>query len=391
MTVAPALPTSQWIIATLAGAGALPAPEWNRLARRGFHLQPWFRAAEDCGWPARHVLVREGEQARAVIPAYLTGARTPHDLHERWLGPLRSLERLGLGLRPVISVQPPFALTSDALGDLNGLPRPVLAQVFEELEETAARERAKAVVWPFVDPSDDAVIALARERGYAVLDAGVTARLRIWWGSFDEYVASRSKSVRRTIRADLAALENAGLESVSTSDFRLHAAEMDTLYRLAYRRRNGRVSQLAIGYFERLAAHASPPVIAMLTSSDGRLVGTSVNLAAGSLLDGTFSAFALTEQRGPAYLNDLVYEPIRMACRLGIPTLDLGMSALYPKVLRGGRLRRRVALVRGTGPVTHRMLAALGASVARRQAAKERRMLGPLWGPRCYEDGEDLP
>jgi hypothetical protein len=326
-----------------------------------------------------------------VIPAYLTGARTPHDLHERWLGPLRSLERLGLGLRPVISVQPPFALTSDALGDLNGLPRPVLAQVFEELEETAARERAKAVVWPFVDPSDDAVIALARERGYAVLDAGVTARLRIWWGSFDEYVASRSKSVRRTIRADLAALENAGLESVSTSDFRLHAAEMDTLYRLAYRRRNGRVSQLAIGYFERLAAHASPPVIAMLTSSDGRLVGTSVNLAAGSLLDGTFSAFALTEQRGPAYLNDLVYEPIRMACRLGIPTLDLGMSALYPKVLRGGRLRRRVALVRGTGPVTHRMLAALGASVARRQAAKERRMLGPLWGPRCYEDGEDLP
>jgi hypothetical protein len=67
------------------------------------------------------------------------------------------------------------------------------------------------------------------------------------------------------------------------------------------------------------------------------------------------------------------------------------MSALYPKVLRGARLRRRVALVRGTGPVTHRMLAALGASVARRQAAKERRMLGPLWGPRCYEDGEDLP
>jgi predicted N-acyltransferase len=391
MTVAPALRTTRWITATIAGAGALPEAEWNGLARRGFHLQGWFRAAEDCGWPARHVLVREGAQTRAVIPAYLTDARTPHDLHERWLGPLRSLERLGLGLRPVLSVQPPFALTSDALGDLNGLPRPVLMQVFEQLEETAARERAKAVVWPFVDPSDDGVIALARERGYAVLDAGVTARLRIWWGSFNEYVASRSKSVRRTIRADLAALEDAGLEDVSVSDFGLHAAEMDTLYRLAYARRNRRVSRLAIGYFERLAAHASPQVLTTLTSSDGRLVGTSINLAAGSLLDGTFSAFALAEHGGPAYLNDLVYEPIRMACRLGIPAIDLGMSALYPKVLRGARLRRRVALVRGTGPVIHGVLAALGAAVARRQAAKERRMLGSLWGPRCYEDGEDLP
>jgi hypothetical protein len=29
--------------------------------------------------------------------------------------------------------------------------------------------------------------------------------------------------------------------------------------------------------------------------------------------------------------------------------------------------------------------------VAWRQEAKERRMLGALWGARCYEDAEDLP
>jgi hypothetical protein len=117
----------------------------------------------------------------------------------------------------------------------------------------------------------------------------------------------------------------------------------------------------------------------------------SLNLAAGSMLDGTFAAFAGPERGGPAYLNDLVYQPVRLACRLGIPGLDLGMSALYPKVLRGARLRRRVALVRGTGPAMHQVLIALGSAVARRQEAKERRMLGALWGPDCYEGGEDLP
>jgi predicted N-acyltransferase len=391
MTAALAVPASRWSTAPLAGAAAMDEAEWNGLARRGFHLHQWFRAAEDSGWRARHVLVREGPDARAVVPAYLTGAETPHDVHERWLGPLRGLERIGLGLRPVLSVQSPFSLTSDSLGDTNALPPAALAQAFDILEETGARERAKAVVWPFVDPADHAVIALARERGYAVIDAGATARLRIWWDSFDEYVASRSKSVRRTIRSDLAALDAAGLETVSPSDYRTQAAEMDLLYRDAYRFRNGRDARIAPSYFERLASPPTRGISAQLTSSGGRIVGMSLNLAAGALVDGTFAAFAVPERGGPAYLNDLVYEPVRLACRLGIPGLDLGMSALYPKVLRGARLRRRVALVRGTGPAMHQVLIALGAAVARRQEAKERRMLGPLWGPKCHEDGEDLP
>ncbi|HEX2218416.1 MAG TPA: GNAT family N-acetyltransferase [Gemmatimonadales bacterium] len=380
-----------WAAVPLARAAELDEAEWNGLARRGFHLHAWFRAAEESGWRACHVAVREDGVARAVFPAYLTGASTPHDLHERWLGPLRGLERIGLGLRPVISVQSPFSLTSDPLGPVAALPRPVLDQVFDLLEESAARERARAVVWPFVDPADEPLIGLARQRGYAVVSAGATARLRIWWSSFDEYVASRSKSVRRTIRADLAALASAGVETWSTSDYEPRVAEMDALYRDAYRRRNGCGPRLEPGYFRRLASSAHTGIVAQLASRRGRLVGTSINLAGGQVLDGTFGAFGNEEHGGPTYLNDLVYEPIRLACARGIETIDLGMSALYPKVLRGARLRHRVALVRGSGHATHRVLAALGAAVAKRQEAKERRMLGALWGPRCYEDQEDLP
>jgi predicted N-acyltransferase len=381
---------SRWTAARLEGAAALAEAEWNGLARRGFHQHQWFRAAEDSGWRPRHVVVREGEEARAVFPAYLTGADTPHDLHDRWLGPLRGLERVGLGLRPVLSVQSPFSLTSDALGDARTLPREVLERVFELLEETADQERARALVWPFADPDDEAMVSLARDRGYAVVAAGSTARLRVWWESFDEYVASRSKSVRRTIRADLASLQQAGLETVSTSDYRAEAAEMDALYREAYRRRNGAEPRVAPEYFQRIAGVPGAGIVAQLTSAGGRLVGTSLNLAAGSVVDGTFAAFGPLEHGGPAYMNDLVYEPIRLACARGMAAIDLGMSALYPKVLRGARLRRRVALVRGSGPALHQVLAALGAAVARRQEAKERRMLGALWGSKCYENGDDL-
>jgi predicted N-acyltransferase len=385
-----AMVASRWTASPMSGAAALEEAEWNALARRGFHLHQWFRAAEDSGWRPRHVLVSRGDEARAVFPAYLTRADTPHDLHERWLGPLREIERIGLALRPVLSIQSPFSLTSDALGDIEALPRPVLERVFETLEETAAGESARAVVWPFVDPADTAVIALARERGYAVVPAGATARLRVGWSTLEEYVASRSKSVRRTVRADLEALRAAGLETVATSEFVDQAARMDTLYRAAYRRRNGRDPKLAAGWFHRLSGDPATGIDAMLTWRGGQLAGTSLNLAAGHVLDGTFAAFRLEEYGGPAYVNDLVYEPIRLACARRLESIDLGMSALYPKVLRGARLRRRVALVRAANPVLHHSLAALGRAAARRQEWKERRMLGALWGPKCYEHAGEV-
>jgi hypothetical protein len=118
-------------------------------------------------------------------------------------------------------------------------------------------------------------------------------------------------------------------------------------------------------------------------------VGCSINLAAAGVLEGTFAAFAAGHEGGPAYLHDLVYQPIQFAIRERIRAIDLGSSALYPKVLRGARLRRRMVLVRGSGRLMHRVLRRLGRTMARRQEEKERRMLGALWSPACYDDGED--
>ena len=373
--------------APLGSAEQLAEPEWNRLVGRGFHLHRWHRVAEACGWSPRHVALRDEHGLRSVVPAWFAARPLLHDLHDRWLGPLRPLERLGLALRPVLTVQSPYAQVSEPLGA--ALDRPALEQLFDLLEETAEQEGAKAVVWPFVETAQEALIAYARERGYAVLYAGVTARLRIRWGSLEEYVASRSKAVRRTIRTDLAAFRDAGLRLTAVNDFRAAAPAMDALYRGSYRRRNQYEPRLPGAFFERLAEVPTPGLFAQLTWSGNRLVGCSVNLAAGAVLEGTFAALAPGYEGGPAYANDLIYEPVRAACRDGIGAIDLGSSALYAKVLRGARLRRRMVLVRGTGPLMHRVLRRLGRTIARRQEEKERRMLGPLWSPACYDDGDD--
>jgi predicted N-acyltransferase len=264
----------------------------------------------------------------------------------------------------------------------------VLHRVFQLLEAEAEAAGARAVAWPWVDAARQDLVDVARARGYAVRYAGATAWLPVQWDSVAEYVASRSRNLRRTVRADLRAFAAAGLRTALVSDFRREAPGMDRLYREAFRRRNGRPAPTPPDLFGRLARPAWAERAAQLTWAGDRLVGTSLNVWTPDVLDGTFAGFAPEHRGGPAYYNDLCYEPIRLACALGIAAIDLGASALHAKVLRGAVLRRRVVLIRGVLPCTHRLLRALGTLVARRVEAKERRALGPLWGPRCFADEE---
>lgn len=380
---APAVARDEVVV--VGGADRIPAPEWNRLARRGFHLHQWFTGAERSGWNPRHLAVRGAAGLKTIIPAYLVGPGTPHDLHHRWLGPLRDAAAFaGVRIQPVLSVQAPFAHISEPLGNSNGLSTAILHEIFYGLEQTAEAEGAKAVAWPFVDTGCDRLLDVAADRGYAVLYAGATATLRVRWPSFEDYLASRSKNVRRTILSDIASIGAAGLRTTLTSDFEADASQMDRLYRDAFRRRNGRESPVAPHLFQQLGRRQTPEIWAHLTWHGDRLVGTSLNLSTPEQVDGTFAAFTPEHRASGVFYNDLCYEPLKVAIREGFSSIDLGPTALYAKVLRGAVLQRRMILIRGTTPRRHRALAMLGSLVARRTQQKERGALGPLWGRRCF-------
>jgi predicted N-acyltransferase len=376
----------------LGGADRLPADEWNQLARRGFHLHQWFTEAERSGWNPRHLAVQGAAGLKTIIPAYLVGPGTPHDLHHRWLGRLSYVAAsAGFRLQPVLSVQAPFAHVSQPLGNFSGVSSAILHEIFYALEQTAEREGAKAVAWPFVDTACDRLLDVAAERGYAVLYAGATAVLRVRWPTFEEYLTSRSPNVRRIITADIASIGAAGLRTTLTSEFECDASHMDRLYRDAFRQRNGRESPVAPHLFQQLGRRQTPGIWAHLTWHGDRLVGSSLNLTTPEQLDGSFAAFAPEHRASGVFYNDLCYEPLRVAIGESVSSIDLGPTRLYAKVLRGAVLQRRMILIRGTTPPRHRLLSTLGRLVARRTQRQERKSLGSLWGPRCFvEEAADM-
>lgn len=377
---------SAWRVEPLASADAISSAEWNALACRGAHLHGWCAAAERSGWRPRHVAVTSGAAVQLIVPAYYV-AHADHDLHDRWLGPLRGLAAaVGLRLRPTLVVGPPVVQTSAPVGELDHVPDALLEEAFGLLEELARRDGARAIAWPFLEPDHERIIYLGRRRGYAALYAGASAYLPVPWDSFDDYVASRSKSVRRTIRSDLRMLESVGLRVDVTADFAPHAGAIDALFREFFRRRNGHVSVLPKDFFAHVADQAARErgIVAQLIWHGHRLVGMSLNLMSGGVMDGTFSAMAAEHEGGAAYYNDLIYAPLAASCGAGLRRLELGPTALYAKVLRGASLRRRTTLVRGLNPVTHTLLDIWGRQIAGRTERKELDLLAPLGGARCF-------
>jgi predicted N-acyltransferase len=366
-------------VAVAGAAARVSRDQWDALAGRGFSLHRWHAAAESSGWRARHIVVRQGDSVRAIVPAYLLDGGSALDIHDRWLGPLGpAMAAVGLRLRPTISVGAPCSTTSEPLGDLDELPDSALVEVFAALEEQARQDGARAVVWPFVDEASTRLREIAGQRGYLDSYGGSTAKLAIEWPSFEDYVGSRSKSLRRTIRGELRSLAERGIRTSMTTDFRAYAGEMAALYRSTTGTHRGRTPAVPASLFEHLAQGPSDGVWGQLTFHQDRLVGSSISVAAGRVMEGTFAAFAPGFLAGPVYHNDLVYEPLRLAAALGLGWLDLGPTALYPKVLRGGRLSRRRTLALGLSSPVRAALRTVAPLVARRTEWKERQALESL-------------
>lgn len=371
-------PRSQ-TLRVLRGAHEIPRANWDALARRGYHRHAWFVANEACGADARHIAVYDGAAITAIIPAYIERTTLHGDLHARWYGPLQHVAvALGAGLRPSLAIGAPMSSGSDALGPDAVLTASVFDSALELLEEEGRVAAVKAVVWPFVSESAATTRAVARRRGYLESFANSEAVLDVEWSSADEYLESRSKGVRRTLKQEIAWVNEQGIRVHWEDDLRAHVPALDALYRSSYGARNGRPPALPRSFFAELATQRSPGVRVQCAWRGAELLEMAIALDGGGALDLCLSAQSDETRNGLLYQHCLCYDPVRAAIADGLTRIHLGPSALYPKVLRGARLERRLTLVRGCTAPARGALRALAPVVGARNEMKQRRRLAAI-------------
>ena len=364
----------------LRSASAVSREQWDAIARRGYHRHAWFATAEACGAEARHIGVFDKSKTLvALIPAYIERETLHGDLHARWYGPAHRIAgALGAGLRPSLAIGAPMSTGSDSMGSDAILTDTIIEHALTLLEEEARDEHLKAIVWPFVDESAVSIREVARRMGFRESFANSEAVIDVDWGSPEEYIASRSKNVRRTLRNELAWVHDQGIRVSWETDLRAHAATFDALYRASYVARNGRVAALAPQFFAELAEQRSPGVRVQCAWKGATLLEMAVALDGGGALDLCLSAQSEETRNGLLYQHCLCYDPIRVAIASGLTRIHLGPSALYPKLLRGARLQTRLTLVRGLTPLARGALAVLSPATNARNRAKHRRLVGKL-------------
>ncbi len=368
------------MVRVLRSANAVPRAQWDALARRGYHRHAWFVAAEACGAEARHIGVFDKQKTLvALVPAYIERETLHGDLHARWYGPThRVAAALGGSLRPSLAIGAPMSTGSDPMGSDSVLTDAVLEHALTLLDEEARDERLKAIVWPFVDENAQSIRELAQRMGFRESFANSEAVIDVEWTSPEEYIGSRSKNVRRTLRNELAWVHDQGIRVSWETDLRPLASALDAFYRASYVTRNQRVAALAPQFFTELAAQQSPGVRVQCAWKGDTLLEMALALDAGGALDLCLSAQSEEARNGLLYQHCLCYDPIRVAIADGLSRIHLGPSALYPKLLRGARLQARLTLVRGLTPAARAAIRVLAPVTNARNRAKQRRLVGRL-------------
>lgn len=269
---------------------------------------------------------------------------------------------------------------SDPLGARSVLTEDIIDDAMEIFENEARAERVKAIVWPFIGEDAAPIRAAAHRRGYRESFANSEAVVDVEWSSAEEYVGSRSKNVRRTLRNELAWVHDQGIRVSWETDFHALAEAFDAHYRASYVTRNERLAALASNFFAELAAQQSAGVRVQCAWRGTTLLEMAVALDAGGELDLCLSAQSDEMRNGLLYQHLLCYDPVRVAIADNISRIHLGPSALYPKVVRGARLQARLTLVRGMTPAARAALRVLAPLTDARNRAKQRRVLRTLSG-----------
>jgi uncharacterized protein len=264
------------------------------------------------------------------------------------------LERCASACYPVVtSVAPGFTsgVCESPQLDAHGADAATDA-LLRELEREARSLRAGAVAFLYAPELADARLArLAAARDYRSVVLQARCVMNVVWPTFDDYVASRTKTRRKSIRAEIErfraefTVEIGGVEATDDELIPLHARWRakygrpvpEPMLRRQYAAIRERLGQEVRNVVAR--RDGRPAAFARFYEHEGTWYSRAIGFDY-ELVDGSF-----------AYFNVLFYEPLREAMTRGIRALDYSYGSYEAKLGRGCTLQHFLLLLKPLSPM----------------------------------------
>ena len=226
--------------------------------------------------------------------------------------------------------------------------------------EAAASGCALAALLYVPDDPASPLPAAARELGWKSAVIAGESRLEVRWSSFDEYLASRSRDRRQSIRAEIRSFAQRGLridvggaEALDDSLAPLHAQ---------WRSKYGRAVAPAdlVRQYALARRHLADSIQVFLARRGDRTVAFSLFYEHAGVLYSRALGFDYAETaRDFTYFNLLFYEPIKAAIEQGLYLIHYSLESYETKVRRGCRVRPCRAYVKPLNGAAARLCACL--------------------------------
>jgi len=309
--------------------------DWARLAegKSLYASWPWYRTVEgQPGFEPRYLLARTSDGTlRAALPVY----RTLGGGNERYYPDTLFSDLLNADLARRDAWLPGFAGGSSAayltqlLTDRSDEAGDAVAALVAAFFASAEREASAAWIF-YVCHEDAPTLAAVVPEDVVCLYGAADFALSIRWGSFDAYLASASRRVRRDLRAFDASGGTIVVTTLAEAGASLAPLLAASLSKLVKETSVEAAAEI-LRQHEALLDRWSRVFVCM---SSGRPIGFALFFEFENTLYARLVGFDYAKAINGEYFTLLFYEPIRDAVERGIERIHFGIGAHEPKLAR---------------------------------------------------------
>lgn len=324
-------------------------------------LDAWEKGAELPALRSRPVTVRldREERVAALCPGFwydLDLATTRIPTASALVGGLRKV-RPRLLVARTYELGSPTPLANPVIVPDPSLRPAALRAIGETVIEDGTRDGADFIfVQNFADRWCPAAEVLG-ELGFSCVPMLPTVVVQLGYDSFDDYLGSMRAQYRRRAHQTLRRSEGLRVEHLDT--FEALGGELARLWRMIFDRASElRREVLTPRYFRAMSALEGSSAL-VLRREDGSIAAFALLFSDHPWLSFLQCGFdERTARQHGAYFR-LLYEIVRVGIEGGFRQVDLGMTALGPKLDVGGVPVPLFALLRHRNPLVHRLIVTL--------------------------------
>jgi hypothetical protein len=304
----------------------------------GVYASPgWLTAMERISPEVtRYVVATDGERVLGVLPVYLLDEAGAGHYHP------------ALAFGNTDGLSGPVAVLGGRAGYLTGWllssdadARAVLGSLLRAADDVATAHGAGVLTAQYLPPAAAAVLAqtgLVQPDEVIAHSAHVTVELP--GTGFDDYLDLLSARRRSTVRRDLARFAASGLR-LDTCRLSEALAFAPRMLAAVMARRGGQPNEdrMRSALEAQIATLDDVSTVAVASTASGQPVAYSLSYRHNDTLFVRLAGLDHDRaQTAAAYFVTTYYEPVRVAYRLGLSKVHIGIASYRPKVLRGGAL-----------------------------------------------------